>query len=260
MTNSIHTTAIVSEQAMLGSDNHIGAHVVIEDDVELGNNNIIRSGAVLRKGTRLGNGNRIHEYAVLGGEPQDLGFDPATPSFLIIGDDNVIRESVILHRASKAEQATRLGNSNYLMNAVHLGHDCVLGNHVIIAPLTALGGHVQVEDRAFISGGVMVHQFARIGRLAMVGGNSKITQDVLPYMITDGVPGRVYGLNLVGLKRAGFKASDLKALKGAYQILFRSGVALEAVIEQLRGLGDETATHLADFVAGSRRGFHRDRA
>jgi len=260
MTNNIHPTAFISPTAKLGTDNEIGPFVVIEDDVELGNHNVIRSGAVLRSGTRVGNGNRLHEYAVLGGEPQDLGFDPATPSHVVLGDNNVIRESSTIHRASRAGQATRLGNSNYLMTLVHVGHDCQLGNNVIIAPSTGLGGHVQVDDRAFISGGVMIHQFARVGRLAMIGGNSKITQDVLPYMITDGVPGRVRGLNLVGLKRAGFKTGDLRVLKKAYQTLFRSGAGLEETIEQLRGSGEELAVSLADFITDSRRGFHRDKA
>ncbi len=259
MKNNIHPTAIISEQAKLGNGNRIGPFVVIEDDVELGNDNIISSGVILRNGTRMGNSNQLHEYAVMAGEPQDLGFDQSIPSYAELGDDNVIRESVIIHRASKAEQATRLGNSNYLMTLVHVGHDCQLGDNVIIAPSTGLGGHVQVDDRAFISGGVMIHQFVRVGRLAMIGGNSKITQDVLPYMITDGVPGHVRGLNVVGLKRAGFKAENLRVMKKAYQVLFRAGDSLEGAVSQLRAMREETATHLADFISDSRRGFHRDK-
>lgn len=259
MTNTIHPTALISEKAQLGNGNHIGPFAVIHDDVVIGNNNVLHSGVILHAGTRLGNGNRLHEYAVIGGLPQDLGFEPATASRVEIGDENVLREAVIIHRASQADTATRLGNHNYLMNGVHLGHDCCLDDHVIIAPYAALGGFVTVEERAFISGGVMIHQFVRVGRLAMLGGNSKITQDVLPYMITDGVPGRVRGLNVVGLKRAGFQASDLRELKQAYQILFRSGADLEQSLERLRALQSESGASLAGFIASSKRGFHRDR-
>lgn len=260
MTNTIHPTALVSQKAQLGSGNHIGPFVVVHDDVVLGNNNVLHSGVIVHNGTRLGNHNQLFEHAVIGGLPQDTGFDPSTSSLVEIGDDNVLREAVIIHRASKPDQATRLGNHNYLMNGAHLGHDCRLGNHVIIAPYAALGGHVGVDDRAFISGGVMVHQFVRIGQLAMIGGNSKITQDALPYMITDGVPGRVRGLNVVGLKRSGFKTQELRMLKQAYQILFRGGSDLARNLEELRGLQSELATSLAGFIDDSKRGFHRDKA
>ncbi|MFP3873495.1 MAG: acyl-ACP--UDP-N-acetylglucosamine O-acyltransferase [Thiohalophilus sp.] len=259
MSNTIHPTAIVSSEARLGQGNEIGPFVVIHGDVALGDNNVLHSGVVLHGGTRLGNANRLHESAVIGGLPQDLGFDPATPSYVEIGDDNVLREAVIIHRASKSGAVTRVGDHNYLMNGTHLGHDCVLGDNVIIAPYAALGGFVSVADRAFISGGVMVHQFVRIGRLAMIGGNSKITRDALPYMITDGMPGRVRGLNVVGLKRAGFKAEDLRTLKQAYQLLFRSGTGLDEAVAQLRELSPAPAAELAGFIADSQRGFHRVR-
>lgn len=255
--NHIHPSAIVSDKARLGSGNHIGPFAVIEDDVEIGNDNHLHAGAVLRSGTRMGDGNRLHEYAVVGGEPQDLGFDSGLATYASIGDGNVLRESVTVHRSTREGDATVLGDHNYLMAQVHVGHDCRLEDRIIVAPGAALGGFVSIGQRAFISGGVMIHQFARVGRVAMIGGNAKITQDVLPYMITDGVPGQVYGLNVVGLKRAGFKSEDLRQLKKAYQAIFRSGLALDAVVEKLRGLDSEHASHLADFIEASRRGFHR---
>ncbi|MDR9435969.1 MAG: acyl-ACP--UDP-N-acetylglucosamine O-acyltransferase [Thiohalophilus sp.] len=259
MSNTIHPTAVVSDQAQLGSGNQVGPFVVIHDDVILGDNNVLHSGVVVHSGSRIGHANRIHEYAVIGGLPQDLGFDPATSSYVTLGDENVLREAVIIHRASVANEHTRLGNHNYLMNGAHLGHDCVLGNHVVIAPYAALGGFVSVADRAFISGGVMIHQFARVGELAMIGGNSKITRDVLPFLITDGMPGRVRGLNVVGLRRAGYPAPDLRALKQAYRILFRGEADLAASLEQLQSLGTDSTSRLAAFIEGSKRGFHRDR-
>jgi UDP-N-acetylglucosamine acyltransferase len=260
VSNLIHPSALVSEKAVLGKGNTIGAFVIIEDDVVLGDNNTLYSSVVLKSGTRLGNENTIHEQAVIGGLPQDLGFDISTPSLVEIGHQNTIREFVTIHRASKENSATRLGNNNYLMVQVHLGHDVLLGNNVIIAPSTGLGGFVSVEDRAFISGGVMVHQFVHIGAYAMLGGNAKITQDALPYMITDGNPARVSGLNKVGLRRAGFKLDDLKVLKKAYQVLFNGETALDERIIRLSGLEHENVNHLVSFIQASKRGFHRDKA
>ena len=259
MSNTIHPTAIVSDQARLGENNNVGPHVIIEGDVQIGNGNSLLTGAVLKSGVRMGNDNTVHEYAVIGGVPQDLGFDPTTPSYVTIGNSNTLREYVTVHRASKSEAVTRLGDRNYLMTHVHLAHDCQLGNQVIIAPSTGLGGFVHVADRAFISGGVMVHQFVHIGTLAMIGGNAKITQDVLPYMITDGVPGSVRGLNLVGLRRAGVTRPDIQILKKAYQLIHRSAQPQQAILDDLREIDSPYALHLAEFIASSSRSFHREK-
>lgn len=259
MKNIIHETALVSDKASLGNGNVIGPYVVIEDEVEIGSHNNFSAGAVIKSGTRIGDENKVHEHAVIGGLPQDLGFSVATRSYVQIGDKNTIREYVTIHRASQENEATRLGNENYLMTQVHLGHDCQLENNVIIAPSTGLGGFVTVEDRAFISGGVMVHQFVHIGSLAMLGGNAKITQDVLPYMMVDGNPASISGLNKVGLRRAGFKVDDMKALKKAYQLLFKKDSKLEQRLEELSQLGHDSAQHLVSFINNSKRGFHRDK-
>lgn len=260
MSNTIHPTALVSDKVDLGKGNDIGAFVVIEDDVTIGDNNSLLSGVVLKSGTSIGNANKIHEHVVIGGLPQDLGFDSATPSKVEIGDKNTFREFVTIHRASQKNEATKLGNENYLMTQVHIGHDCELENNVIIAPSTGLGGFVTVEDKAFISGGVMVHQFVHIGSLAMLGGNAKITQDVLPYMMADGNPAQITGLNKVGLRRAGFKVEDIKELKKAYQLLFKNNSKLEQRLNQLAQHDHASAQHLASFINASKRGFHRDKA
>lgn len=258
MSNHIHPSACVDPAAELGDGNRIGPHVIIEAGVRLGNDNVLHTGAVLHAGTRLGDGNAVHEYAVIGGLPQDIHFDPATPSGVEIGDRNVLREYVTINRASQAQGATRLGDDNYLMTQVHLGHDCVLGDRVIIAPGTGLGGFVAVADRAFLSGGVMVHQFVHVGRLAMVGGNAKITRDVLPFMITDGVPAAVHGLNRVGLRRAGFTPAQMKLLKDAYRLIHRSGESLQIILDGLEAMADPLAAELAAFIRGAERGFHRE--
>ena len=259
MSNSIHPTAIVSDKAVLGNGNTIGAYVTIEDDVVLGDNNTLLNGSVLKSGTELGHGTNVHEHTVIGGLPQDLGFDAATPSFVKIGDNNTLREFVTVHRASQINEATKLGDENYLMAQVHIGHDCELENNVIIAPSSGLGGFVKVEDKAFVSGGVMVHQFVHIGSLAMLGGNAKITQDVLPYMMADGNPAHISGLNKVGLRRAGFKLADMNALKKAYQLLFSKESKLEERINKLSQLDHSSAQHLISFIQASKRGFHRDK-
>ncbi len=259
MSNTIHPTAIVSEQAQLGENNIIGPYVVIDADVQMGNGNTLMTGVSLKAGVKIGNDNTLHEYAVIGGLPQDTGFDSATTTYVTIGDANTLREYVTVHRASKQDACTRLGNENFLMTHVHLGHDCQLGSNIIIAPSSGLGGHVHVADRAFISGGVMVHQFVQIGTLAMIGGNAKITQDVLPYMITDGVPGTVRGLKQEGLRRAGCSRSDIQTLKQAYQIIHRSAQAQQAILDELKQINHPYALGLAAFISASKRGFHREK-
>lgn len=260
MSNSIHPTALIADETSLGKGNKIGAYVVIEDDVFIGNNNTFLSGVVLKSGTRIGNDNCMHEHAVIGGLPQDLGFKETSLSYVKIGDKNVIREFVTINRASELNAATTLGNENYLMTQVHIGHDCKLASNIIIAPGSGLGGFVSVEDRAFISGGVMVHQFVHIGSFAMIGGNTKITRDVLPYMMLDGNPANVVGLNMVGLKRGGFKLEDIKVLKKAYQLIFNNESKLEQRLTDLSTLDFAPAKHLVSFIQSSKRGFHRDKA
>ena len=259
MSNSIHPTAIVSPQAELGEDNTIGPFVHIHDNVRIGNNNTLLTGSILKPGVTLADSNTLHEYSVIGGEPQDLGFNGHS-SFVEIGSGNVFRESVTVHRSKTENETTRIGNENFLMANVHIGHDCQLGSNIVIAPSTGLGGFVTVDDKAFISGGVMVHQFVNIGRFAMIGGNSKITQAVLPSMTTDGNPAEVHGLNIVGFRRAGFNKSMLSELKQAYRILFSSNGRLDNKLQQLGEFSGDAVTHLVEFIGAAKRGFHRGKS
>jgi UDP-N-acetylglucosamine acyltransferase len=255
--NQIHPSAVISDNAQLGKDNIIGPFVVIEDDVILGENNRIGAHSVLKNGSRIGNNNRIHEHVVFGGEPQDVNFKGAQ-TYAQLGDNNVLREFVTINRATTKETGwTRIGDNNYLMAVSHVAHDCQLGNHIIMANDAVLAGHVHIGDRAFISGGVKIHQFTKIGACSMIGGNSKITQDCLPYMITDGVPGKVRGLNAVGLKRAGFSAQDLRDLKKAYHTLFDSRRDMDVILGELGQLQSSYAKHLVEFIRLSKRNFHR---
>jgi UDP-N-acetylglucosamine acyltransferase len=251
---SIHPTSIISEKAQLGAGVTIGPFAVIEPDTVIGEGSEVRAHACIKRFTRLGPSNIIYEGAVLGGEPQDVSYQGAE-SRLIIGARNHIREGVTVHRGTEQASETVVGSDCFLMAYSHVAHNCRLGDRVIIANNVALAGHIEIEDRAFISGGVVVHQFCRIGRLAMVGGNSKIVQDCLPFVITDGNPGRARGLNLVGLRRAGFKADEIKKLKEAYRVLLRSGLRLEDALSELSGMNDAGVDYLIRFVRASKRGF-----
>lgn len=250
----IHPTAIVDPGATLGANVCIGPYAVIEPVTDIGADSDIRAGAVIKRFTTLGPANIVYEGAVLGGDPQDVSFVNCR-SYLRIGSNNRIREGVTMHRGTQPESATVVGSNCFIMANAHVAHNCRMGDAVIIANNVALAGNVDVEDQAFISGGVVVHQCCRLGRLAMIGGNSKIVQDCLPFVITDGVPGRARGLNVIGLRRAGFKSSEIKSLKEAYRLLLRSGISLDDALGRLAHFDDPLVAHLVNFVKASTRGF-----
>lgn len=255
----IHPTSIVHPGAKLAENVAIGPYVLIEQDVEIGESTDIRGHAVIKQFTSIGPSNMVHEGAVLGGEPQDIAFTGCT-SYLRIGSDNRIREGVTMHRGTQPQSATIVGSNCFIMVNVHIAHNCRLGDGVIMANNVALAGYVEIEDQAFLSSGVGVHQFCRIGRLAMIGGHSKIVQDCLPFVITDGDPGRARGLNIVGLRRAGVTAADIQKLKEGYRLLLRSGLPLEHALQRLADIGNPLVDHLISFVRNSPRGFcHEDK-
>jgi UDP-N-acetylglucosamine acyltransferase len=250
----IHTTAIISDNARLGADVTVGPYAIIESDTTIGAGTEIRAHACVKRFTTLGRDNVIYEGAIIGGEPQDLSFTGGE-SHVRIGDRCAIREGVTIHRGTQPGSATVIGSDCYLMAYAHVAHNCQLGDRVILANNVALAGHLEISDRVFISGGVVVHQFCRLGRLAMIGGNAKIVQDCLPFVTTDGVPGRASGLNVVGLRRAGFTASDLRTLKEAYRLLLRAGLPLAEALGQMAQMNDANVNELIEFVRGSKRGF-----
>lgn len=255
MTDSplIHPLASVARGARLGTGVRVGPFAVIEDDTEIGDGCEISAHAVIKRYTRMGARNRVADHAVIGGEPQDVKFG-GWPSFTVIGTDNRIREGVTIHRASVEGAETRVGDGNFLMAYSHVAHECRIGNQVVIANGALVAGFVQVFDRAFVSGNVVIHQFARIGRLALVGGLARVSQDCLPFMITEGSPARARAVNTTGLKRAGVPASDLAALKKALALL-RSGKLLREILVELEGSPSAPARELARFIRDARRGF-----
>ena len=229
---------------------------IIEDNVEIGPDCEIGAYAVIKQHTRLGARNRVFEHAVIGGEPQDVKFKGET-SYLEIGDDNIIREYCTFHRANGEGETTRIGSRNFFMVGVHVAHNCVIGDDNIFANEVALAGHIEIEDHVFLSNNVGAHQFVRMGRYAMIGGKSKIVQDVLPFFITDGNPSRLRGVNSVGLTRGGFSEEERRALKEAYKLLFRSTMPVQDALCELEQVDDENVAHLVRFIRSSKRGFIR---
>src|SRR4026207_233165 len=216
---AIHPTAIIEDNVEIGPDCEIGAY------------------AVVKQYTRLGARNRIFEHAVIGGEPQDVKFKGET-SYLEIGADNIMREYCTFRRANGEGETTRIGSRNFFMVGVHVAPNCGIGDDNIFANEAALAGHITIGDHGFLSNNVGAHQFVRMGRYAMIGGKSKIVQDVLPFFITDGNPARVRGVNSVGLRRAGFSEDGRRALKEAYRKLFRSTTPVAEVVEELAQVDD----------------------
>jgi UDP-N-acetylglucosamine acyltransferase len=254
----IHPTAVIDPGARIGAGVQIGAFAVLEADVVIGDGCRIAAHAVIKRHTRMGARNQVAEHAVIGGDPQDLKFDPGTLSYTEIGDDNVLREGVTVHRGSRPDSATRIGNGCFLMAFCHVAHDCAVGNGVVIANGALFAGEVSVGERAFVSGAVTVHQFCRIGRNAMIAASTRISQDALPFCITDGNPGRARGLNLVGLRRSGFAAADIAALKDAYRMLHRH-VPLASAIERMKASASAPVRELAAFLESGKRGFAHPR-
>ena len=235
---------------------HIHPTAIVEDNVEIGPDCEIAAYAVIKRYTRLGARNRVFEHAVIGGEPQDVKFRGET-SYLEIGDDNIIREYCTFHRANGEGETTRIGSRNFFMVGVHVAHNCTIGDHNIFANEVALAGHITIEDHVFLSNNVGAHQFVRMGRYAMIGGKSKIVQDVLPFFITDGNPSRLRGVNSVGLRRGGFSDEERRALKEAYKLLFRSTMPIQDALRELEQVNDENVAHLVRFIRSSNRGFIR---
>ena len=248
---TIHPTAAIADDARLGQGCRIGPYAVIENDVVLGEGCVVAAHAVIKKHTRMGARNAVYEHAVIGGDPQDVKFHPDCVSYTQIGDDNMLREGVTVHRGSRPDSRTIVGDRCFLMAYSHIAHDCRVGDHVVMANTAGIAGEVVVEERAFISAAVTVHQFCHIGRNAMIGLSTKLVQNALPFCITDGNPGRARGLNLVGLRRNGFTREDIGALKDAYRLLYSAEVSMAEAQQCMAAMDSEAVRKLAAFIAMS---------
>lgn len=253
----IHSTAIIHPKAEVPTDTEIGPYVVIDAGVRLGAGCVIGPHVYLTGSTIIGQGNRFHAGSVIGDAPQDLKYKGQVTR-VRIGDFNVFRECVTVHRSATESGETVLGSHNYLMACSHVGHNSTVGNNVIMANGVLLGGHTEVHDRAFLSGNCLVHQFTRVGTLAIMQGGSAASKDVAPYTVVRG-HNRICGLNVVGLRRAGLSPADRLEIKQLYRLLFRSSLNLRPALEQARQeFKSAVATTMLDFMAASKRGVCAD--
>ena len=255
----IHPSAIIDDSAQLGEGVEVGPWTCIGPDVVIGAGTKIESHVVIKGPTVIGEGNHIFQFSSVGESTPDLKYD-GEPTRLIIGDNNVIREGVTIHRGTVQDRSeTRIGNDNLLMAYVHVGHDSVIHNHTILVNNTALAGHVHVGDHAILSGFTLVHQFCRIGPHAFSGMGTAIGKDVPAYMTVSGAPAEVKTINTEGLRRRGFSPEALSQLRRAFKILYRQGLTLDLALQRLEGMTRETPEIrvLIDSVRASERGIVR---
>jgi UDP-N-acetylglucosamine acyltransferase len=254
----VHATAIVDAKAQIGPGSVIGPYCIVEADVVLGAGCWLQHHVTLSGPTVTGAQNKFYAYCSIGQQTQDLKYH-GEPTYLEIGDENTFREFVTVNRSTTAEGKTRIGHRGNYLAYSHIGHDCAVGDAVVFSNNGTLAGHVEVGDHAIMGGLTAVHQFCRLGRYAITGGCSKIVQDVPPFMIADGNPAKVRGVNIVGMERSGFSAETIKTIKEAFRLIYRSKYntrqALEAIQHELPASAE--ITQIVEFVQQSERGIIR---
>ena len=249
----IHPTAIVDPKAQIGVDVEIGPFSIIGPQAVIGEKTIIQSHVVIEGEVVIGTGNFIGHGTIMGAPPQDVSFSPERKTRVEIGNDNTIREYCTIHRGSADDSATKIGDKNFLMAGAHIGHNCLIGNNVIIANNCLLAGHVRVDDGAFLGGGSTFHQHMHIGRMVMVQGSSAFGKDLPPFVIA-AERNCVFGVNVVGLRRAEFSAQDREEIKGAFKIIYLSGLNIGQAIEKAATMKfGAPAREFLDFVANAKK-------
>jgi UDP-N-acetylglucosamine acyltransferase len=251
----IHSTAIISEDAEIAENVDIGAFAIVGDGCSVGEGSVIAARATLERNVTLGRGVKVGIGTVLGGAPQDLKY-AGEETTVEVDDGTVIREYATINRGTAHSFKTTVGKNCLLMSYVHIGHDCRIGNNVILSNVVQLAGHVAIEDKAIISGMSAVHQFARIGRHSFIGGMSRVSKDIPPFLKAVGNPVKLYGLNTIGLQRSGMEDATILELKRAYRLLFRSDLNLTQAIERAQNDLEPLpeVQELIRFVEGSERG------
>ncbi len=254
----IHETAVVSRKAKLPDDISVGPYTIICDDVQIGAGTHIGAHCLIEGHTKIGSSCEIFSGAVVGSRPQDLKFKDEI-TFLEIGDNNIIREYCTFNPGTGEGGKTIVGSGNLLMAYSHIAHDCKIGDNCVFANNATLAGHVTVEDKTVIGGLSAVHQFVHLGTLSIIGGCSKVVQDIPPFSTCDGHPARVYGLNLVGLRRNNISKDSIHELTHAFNILFSSGLSIRHALESLvkETFSYPEVAYLIDFIKRSERGVSR---
>ena len=256
----IAPTARVDADAVIGPQTVIQDYAVIERDVVIGSHCLIEPYVFVKRWTTLGDRNEISAGTVLGSDPLDKAFVASERSYLVIGDGNKVREHYTISRGTKPESSTVIGNDNYIMTAGHIAHNSRIGNNVVIASTSLVAGYVEIEDQVFISGGIGIHQFSWIGRLAMVAGMTRVNLDLPPFLLFSGYKVGATGLNLVGLRRAGFGRDEIRAIKQTYEILFQSGLKVEEALVRVESEIDSVhARHIVAFIRKCKRPIARMR-
>jgi len=255
---TVAPTARIHPDAVVGPQCLIGEYCVIESDVVLGAGCRLEPYVFVKRWTTMGDRNEISAGTALGTDPLDKVFT-GERSYLVIGNGNRIREHYTISRGTQPESTTSIGDDNYIMTSGHIAHNCRIGSNTVIASCALVAGYVEVEDQAFISGGVVIHQYSKIGRLAMVGGNTRVNSDLPPYFLYSDFNVAAKGLNIIGLKRADFTMAEVNALKTAYKLLYRSNLKLEEALQRIEAdVPTEHTLHLAAFVRSSKRGICRE--
>ncbi len=253
----IAPTARVSPGAVIGPHTVVGEFCVIEADTVIGPHCVLEPYVYIKRWTTMGAHNQVSAGTVLGTDPLDKNFAGAR-SYLRIGSHNKIREHFTISRGTPPESATEIGDGNFIMTSGHIAHNCKIGSNTVIASCVLLGGYVEIEDGAFLSGGVLVHQFSKVGRLAMVSGNTRVNLDAPPFFISSGFEIAAKGINSVGLRRAGFDADRVRALKSAFRILYHSGLKLADALARIEAeIPTPDTRHLVAFIRVSKRGTAR---
>ena len=255
MGSNIHPTAVIHPKASLADNVTVGPFCTIADDVQIAAGTNLVSHVAIDSGSRIGKNCRIWPGAVIGGPPQDHKYK-GERSLLVLGNNNIVRECVTLHRAVGEGVATRIGNDNMFMAYAHVGHNCEIGNNITFSSYVGLSGHVLVEDNVIFGGMVGIHQFCRIGKMAMVGGFCKINLDVPPFMLADGIPARVVEINRVGLRRQGVPPNVRSVLRHAYKLAYRSGLNMSQALERIEDELEpsEELAYLVQFLRGTQNG------
>ncbi len=254
----VASSARVHPEARIGPGASIADFCVIEQDVVIGAGCRLEPHVYVKRWTTMGERNEISAGTVLGTDPLDKNFGGAR-SYLRIGNGNKIREHFTISRGTAPESVTEIGDDNYIMTSGHIAHNCRIGNATVIASCALVAGYAEVQDQAFISGGVLIHQFSKVGRLALVSGNTRVNLDAPPFFTYSGMYVEAKGLNLIGLRRAGFGAEQISALKRAYRLLYRSGLKLEEALQRIESeVATGEARELVAFVRSSRRGICRE--
>ena len=254
----IAPTARVHDGASIGPQTVVGDFCVIEQDVVIGACCQLEPYVYIKRWTTLGDRNEVSAGTVLGTDPLDKNFT-GERSYLRIGNGNKIREHYTISRGTQPESVTEIGDENYIMTSGHIAHNCHIGNRTVVASCALVAGYVEVEDDAFISGGVVIHQYSRIGRLAMIGGNTRVNSDVPPFFLYTDFNVAPRGLNIVGLERAGFSGEDISQLKKAYRLLYRANLKLDEALCRIETeIATESALHLVRFIRSSKRGICRE--